>query len=202
MDVRRHTLGGPVRASGQDRPGRARGRSRMASRSNGVHRPVRRTRRWPVGLVGLALVLGSVACTADDPPAEDDTAPVVQLGAPGEDGTTLSPDEAEAVEEPTYTDADVAFVQMMLPHHQQALEMTALVEDRAADPDLVQLAERIEVSQQDEIALLEEWLSERGEMVSDMHGEHGEHSGHGDQGGHQGMPGMLTPAQLEQLARS
>jgi uncharacterized protein (DUF305 family) len=149
--------------------------------------------------VGLALVLGSVACTADDPPAEDDTAPVVQLGAPGEDGTTLSPDEAEAVEEPTYTDADVAFVQMMLPHHQQALEMTALVEDRAADPDLAQLAERIEVSQQDEIALLEKWLSQRGEMVSGMHGGHGEHGG---AGGHQEMPGMLTPAQLEQLARS
>ena len=43
----------------------------------------------------------------------------------------------------------------MIPHHQQALEMTAFVEDRAADPDLAQLAERIEVSQQDEIALLD-----------------------------------------------
>ena len=79
---------------------------------------------------------------------------------------------------------------MMIPHHQQALEMTALVEDRAADPDLAQLAERIEVSQQDEIALLEKWLSQRGEMVSGMHGGHGEHGG---AGGHQEMPGMLTP---------
>jgi uncharacterized protein (DUF305 family) len=151
--------------------------------------------------VGLALVLGAVACTADDPPAKDDAAPVVQLGAPGEAGKTLSPDEAEAIEEPTWTDADVEFVQMMLPHHQQALEMTALVEDRAADPDLPQFAERIEVSQQDEIALLEEWLSERGQMVSGMHGGHG---GHGDDhgGGHQDMPGMLTPAQLDQLARA
>ncbi|MGF9763704.1 DUF305 domain-containing protein [Microvirga sp. 0TCS3.31] len=169
-------------------------------------RPVHRTRRWPVVLVGLTLALGSVACTADDPPAEDDAAPVVQLGGPGEEGKTLSPDEAEAIEEPTWTDADVEFVQMMLPHHQQALEMTALVEDRAADPDLAQLAERIEVSQQDEIALLEEWLSERGEMVSGMHGEHGGHGDHGEQGdqggGHQDMPGMLTPAQLDQLARA
>ena len=120
--------------------------------------------------MGLAVVLGSVACTADDPPAEDDAAPVVQLGAPGEEGKTLSPDEAEAIEDPTWTDADVEFVQMMLPHHQQALEMTALVEDRAADPDLAQLAERIEVSQQDEIALLEEWLNERDQMASGMHG--------------------------------
>jgi len=175
----------------------------MASRSDGEPRPVHRTRRMPVVLVGLALALGSVACTADDPPPQDDAAPVVQLGGPGEEGKTLSPDEAEAIEEPTWTDADVEFVQMMLPHHQQALEMTALVEDRAADPDLAQLAERIEVSQQDEIALLEEWLSERGEMVSGMHGEHGGHGGHGDQGGgHQDMPGMLTPAQLDQLARA
>jgi uncharacterized protein (DUF305 family) len=175
----------------------------MASRSDGEPRPVHRTRRMPVVLVGLALALGSVACTADDPPAQDDAAPVVQLGGPGEEGKTLSPDEAEAIEEPTWTDADVEFVQMMLPHHQQALEMTALVEDRAADPDLAQLAERIEVSQQDEIALLEEWLSERGEMVSGMHGEHGGHGDHGDQGGgHQDMPGMLTPAQLDQLARA
>lgn len=162
-------------------------------------RPGHATRRWPVVLVGLALVLGSVACTADDAPAEDDAAPVVQLGAPGEEGKTLSPDEAEAIDEPTWTDADVEFVQMMIPHHQQALEMTALVEDRAADPDLAQLAERIEVSQQDEIALLEQWLSQRGEMVSGMHGGHGDHGG---AGGHEEMPGMLTPALLAQLARS
>ena len=155
-----------------------------------------RSRRWPALLVGLAVALGSAACTSDDDPPADEAAPVVQLGAPGEAGKTLSPDEAEAIEEPTWTDADVEFVQMMLPHHQQALEMTALVEGRAADPDLARLAQRIEVSQQDEIALLEKWLSQRGQMVSGMHG------GHGGHGGHEGMPGMLTPAQLDQLARS
>ena len=160
-----------------------------------------RVRRWPAVLVGLAVAVGSAACTSDDDPPADEAAPVVQLGAPGEAGKTLSPDEAEAIEDPTWTDADIEFVQMMLPHHQQALEMTALVEDRAADPDLAQLAQRIEVSQQDEIALLEEWLSERGQMVSGMHGGHGEHGG-GHQDGLQDMPGMLTPAQLDQLERA
>jgi uncharacterized protein (DUF305 family) len=126
----------------------------------------------------------------------------VQLGAPGEAGETLSPDEAEAVDEPTWTEADVEFVQMMIPHHQQALEMTALVEDRAKDPDLAALAQRIEVSQLDEIALLEKWLEERGATVSGMHGGHGGHGDHGGHAAHQGMPGMLTPAQLDQLARS
>ena len=105
----------------------------MASRSDSVPRAAHATRRWPVVLVGLALVLGSVACTADDPPVKDDAAPVVQLGAPGEAGKTLSPDEAEAIEEPTWTDADVEFVQGMIPHHQQALEMTALVGDREVE---------------------------------------------------------------------
>ena len=155
-------------------------------------------RRWLAAVAGLGLAVGLSSCTSDDPPAEEESAPVVQLGAPGEAGETLSPDEAEAVEEPTFTAADVEFVQMMIPHHQQALEMTAMVEDRAADPGLARLAERIEVSQQDEIALLERWLSQRGEMVAGMHGGHGDHGG----AGHQDMPGMLTAAQLEELARS
>ena len=154
------------------------------------------SRPWAALLVALVVALATAGCTSDEPPAEEESAPVVQLGAPGEAGETLSPDEAEAIEEPTFTDADVEFVQMMIPHHQQALEMTALVEDRAADRDLAQLAERIEVSQQDEIALLEGWLNERGEMVSGMHDGHG---GHAD---HTQMPGMLTRAQLDQLARS
>ena len=149
-----------------------------------------RVRRWPAVLVGLAVALGSAACTSDDDPPADEAAPVVQLGAPGEAGKTLSPDEAEAIEDPTWTDADVEFVQMMLPHHQQALEMTALVEDRAADPDLAQLAERIEVSQQDEIALLESGSASAARWCRACTAAHG---GHGDQGGHQDMPGMLTP---------
>jgi uncharacterized protein (DUF305 family) len=158
-----------------------------------------RARRWPALAVGLVVALASVSCTSDDDAPADDAAPVVQLGAPGEAGRTLSPEEAEAIEGPTWTDADVEFVQMMLPHHQQALEMTALVEDRAADPDLAELARRIEVSQQDEIAQLEAWLDQRGETVSGMNGDHGAHGDHGD---HQSMPGMLTPAQLDRLAQS
>ncbi|MFC7725306.1 DUF305 domain-containing protein [Nocardioides sp. GCM10028917] len=166
----------------------------MASRSDSVPRAAHATRRWPVVLVGLALVLGSVACTADDPPVKDDAAPVVQLGAPGEAGKTLSPDEAEAIEEPTWTDADVEFVQGMIPHHQQALEMTALVGDRADDPDLTAMAERIEVSQLAEIDQLEGWLAARGESVSGMH------AGHGD--GEHGMPGMLSPQEMARLERA
>lgn len=140
------------------------------------------------------LVLALAGCTSESEPEEEAAAPVVQLGAPGESNTTLSPEEAESVDGPAYTDADVAFVQGMIPHHQQALEMTALVGDRAADPDLKAIAERIEVSQVAEMDQLEGWLTARGESVSGMH------AGHGD--GEHGMPGMLTPQEMDRLERA
>lgn len=153
----------------------------------------RRLGRTTAALAVLALGLGLAGCTAEAEP-EDDAAPVVQLGAPGESNTTLSPDEAESIDDPAYTAADVAFVQGMIPHHQQALEMTALVGERADDPDLTTIAERIEVSQVAEIEQLEGWLTARGESVSGMH------AGHGD--GEHGMPGMLTPQEMTRLERA
>lgn len=156
--------------------------------------PTIRARRPGGTTAALAvLVLALVGCTSDSEP-EEAAAPVVQLGAPGEANTTLSPEEAESIDAPAYTDADIAFVQGMIPHHQQALEMTALVGDRADDPDLTAIAERIEVSQVAEIDQLEGWLTARGESVSGMH------AGHGD--GEHGMPGMLTPQEMDRLERA
>lgn len=156
--------------------------------------PTTRDRRPGITTTALAvLALVVSGCTSDAEP-EDDAAPVVQLGAPGESNTTLSPEEAESIDDPAYTAADVAFVQGMIPHHQQALEMTALVGDRADDPDLRTIAERIEVSQVAEIEQLEGWLTARGESVSGMH------AGHGD--GEHEMPGMLTPREMTRLERA
>ena len=156
--------------------------------------PTTRDRRLGRTTASLAvLVLGLAGCTSEAEP-EEAAAPVVQLGAPGESNTTLSPEEAESVGAPAYTEADVAFVQGMIPHHQQALEMTALVGDRAGDPDLTAMAERIEVSQVAEIDQLEGWLTARGESVAGMH------AGHGD--GEHGMPGMLTPQEMARLERA
>ena len=59
----------------------------------------------------------------------ESTAPVVQLGGPGETNRVLTADEIDELEAPGYTDADVAFVHGMIAHHEQALAMTALVED-------------------------------------------------------------------------
>lgn len=140
-------------------------------------------------LAVLAVVVAG--CTSDD---EADPPPIVQLGPPGETGTPLTDDEVTGLDQPQYTDADVVFVQGMIPHHAQALVMTDLVAERAGSDELPLMAERMDVSQRDEIALLEEWLENRGEDVSDASGEHGQH---GEDG--QLMPGMLTDDDLARL---
>lgn len=84
----------------------------------------------------------------------------------------------------------------MLAHHAQALVMTELVPTRTTRDDLRMLAERIDVSQQDEIATMQRWLQARGEDVPSMDAEHAA-AGH-----HAMMPGMLTRAELDRLAAS
>ncbi len=86
--------------------------------------------------------------------------------------------------------ADTRFMQEMIGHHAQALEMAALVEARTTSTAIRLLAERIQVSQTDEIAWMKEWLTDRGEPLPDPHAHHG---------GHATMPGMLRPAQMEAL---
>lgn len=144
----------------------------------------RRPRRCAV-IVALALATG--ACSSDDQePA------FVQPGAPGQSARTLSADEVPQPDGSEYTEADVQFMHRMIPHHAQALRMTSLVADRAEREDIPLFAERIEVSQQDEIALMQDWLETRGEEVPSASSEHHEH--HGEL-----MPGMLTEDQFSQL---
>jgi uncharacterized protein (DUF305 family) len=144
-------------------------------------------RRTLLAVLALVAVAG---CSSDED--EPDAPPVVQLGPPGETGTPLSEDEIAELEETSYTEADVAFVQNMIPHHAQALVMTDLVADRTGRDDLPLLAERMDVSQRDEIALMERWLEERGEEVPDASAGH--HHGEGEL-----MPGMLTDDDLARL---
>lgn len=99
-----------------------------------------------------------------------------------------------------YTDGDVAFLTGMISHHAQALVMSALIPDRSANPLIRTLGGRIINAQRDEIALMQQWLRERGlpvpqpdssgamPMMHDMPGMN-----------HALMPGMLTPEQLRQL---
>lgn len=147
--------------------------------------------RW--GAVGamVALVVGLAGCTGSEEPLPQSTAPVVQLGAPGEDNRTLSPEEAAQLQSPDHTEADVEFVRDMLHHHTQAIQMTDYVPDRTSNEDVQLLAERMAISQTDEIVVLETWLRERGEPVRDPDADHADHAAD--------MPGILTDAQLAQL---
>ena len=111
-----------------------------------------------------------------------------------------------------YMLADVRFMQHMIAHHTQALTMAAKVPTHTARQDMHLLAERITVSQRDEIRMMQRWLRTRGETVPDASSPMAEmhHDMGHDMAGHAAMhdsamaampmmPGMLTPAQLDTL---
>jgi uncharacterized protein (DUF305 family) len=142
-----------------------------------------------LGVAGALAVASGCDSGNSDPEAES-TAPVVQLGGPGETNRVLTEEElASSPSVPGHTAGDVDFVNSMIAHHQQALDMTALVDARAADDGLPLLAERMEVSQIAEIEQLQGWLTARGEDPEGFQ----QHAG-------MQMPGMLTAEQLAALA--
>ena len=89
--------------------------------------------------------------------------------------------------------ADAMFAQMMIPHHQQAVEMSTLAETRASSPEIKALAAEIKSAQQPEINQMTGWLDEWGMPVMSGMDAMGAHGGHG-------MSGMLTDEQLDELA--
>jgi uncharacterized protein (DUF305 family) len=91
-------------------------------------------------------------------------------------------------------------MQGMIMHHAQAVEMTAMIEERTTNRDVRLLGARISQSQSDEMAFMRRWLILRGQPIEMPMS--GGHSGHGGHGGHDMMPGMLTPAQMKALKDS
>lgn len=118
------------------------------------------------------------------------TAPIVLPGAPGQPSRTLSAAEAIKLSDTRYSPADAMFMQMMIAHHQQALNMAKLVKTRTNTAAIVKIADRIEASQKDEMKFMSDWLKERGEPLA-MQG-----MGHD----HHHMKGMATPEQMRALA--
>ncbi len=110
---------------------------------------------------------------------------------------------ASAQAAPQYTAADVRFMQGMIGHHAQALVMTALIPDRTTRTDIRALGERIEVSQKDEIKMMQQWLRDRHQTVPDPNAPHAHHM---DMPGmaiaDTLMPGMLTADQVAELAKT
>jgi len=118
--------------------------------------------------------------------------PIIQPGAPGTPSRVIARDKAADLSGVQYSPADVQFMQGMIHHHAQALDMTALVGMRTASDDMRKLALRIELSQADEIKMMQHWLEVRGQQAP---GEHDHHMP-----GAPRMPGMLTPEEMDRLA--
>jgi len=148
----------------------------------------------------LAASVSAVFFSPSARPQQTDPAKpvVVQPGAPGAPSKTL-PSSTRAILPPR-SPADVEFMQGMILHHAQAVEMTAMIPSHTQNKDLRSLGARISSSQSDEINFMKRWLAARGESVPkampkmpgmDMPYETMVR-----------MPGMLTPQQMEALQRA
>ena len=111
------------------------------------------------------------------------------------DDTDTSPGAGDGASS-QFNDADVAFAQSMIPHHEQAVEMAELAADRAQSTEVRQLAEEIEAAQGPEIETMTAWLEAWGEDAPSGSMDHGD-MGHGDADG--GMPGMMTEDEMNML---
>jgi len=129
--------------------------------------------------------------------ADPKTPVVVQPGAPGQPTRTLPP-ATNATLLPRST-KDVEFMQGMIMHHAQAVEMTALIESHTDNKDLRLLGARISHSQSDEINFMRRWLQARGESISQPMPEMPGMPGMNMSGHSMLMPGMLTAKQMEAL---
>src|SRR5712691_6049171 len=122
------------------------------------------------GLVAASTLAGLFslpvgAQQAEQQQANPGTPVVVQPGAPGQPTRTLSPSTRATL--PPGSAKDVQFMQGMIMHHAQAVEMTALMESHTENKDLKSLGARISRSQADEIEFMKRWLATRGQPISE-----------------------------------
>jgi uncharacterized protein (DUF305 family) len=137
---------------------------------------------------------------------------IVQPGAPGQNGKVLSPGAATASPRAPVR-ADVSFMQGMIMHHSQAVEMTNLLRTQSHDPAMQALGKRMSISQTDEMEFMKQWLEDRGapssmadQMARDMsrmdHSDPKAMAAMEHMAAMPLMPGMLTPQQMEALAKA
>ena len=118
--------------------------------------------------------------------------PIVQPGAPGQESKIIGTTAAIDLSHVQATPADVKFMQGMIGHHQQAIEMTTLLKTRTESENMKKLAMRIDVSQEDEINMMKRWLEVRGQEIPSEHAMH--------MHGATLMPGMLTEEEMARLS--
>ena len=136
----------------------------------------------------ILAVLAAPGCHA----AVRGSAPLVQPGTPGSATHVIAAERATAPLHRGVNAADVAFMQGMIGHHAQAVEMVGLLQSRTTRDDMRALGLRIEVSQNDEIRFMRGWLDAHGQAQPSPHAHHGD--------GATLMPGMLTADEMARLA--
>ena len=124
------------------------------------------------------------------------TVPIVLPGAPGEAPRVIGEAEAIALSDTRYSPADTRFMQGMIAHHQQAVDMARLASGRTNNDAVLKTADRIEAGQRDEMKFMREWLEARRESLTMPHSMHMGAHGHG------AMKGMATPEQMLALEAS
>lgn len=164
------------------------------------------TKRLLISSMTLAATVGLCACsrTADqggEPSASATAAPaqaqapaIVQPGAPGQASTTVA--SVPAFNDNKYLEADVKFMQGMIHHHNQALQMAAMIPTHTKTPQLIAMGQKIDISQSGEIKAMTVWLTNRKEEVPMIHGDGSAMMSHGNM---DAMPGMLTAEQMKAL---
>ena len=153
-------------------------------------------------VIAVCGLFGAVNVSAVAQSVQTDQAPIVQPGAPGSASRTLPASTRPTV--PQRSQADVEFMQGMIMHHAQAVEMTALIPSRTENAEIRRLGARISLSQTDEIKFMQRWLLARGEALSmpmpkampgmpdmNMSGK-----------AMPAMPGMLTAEQMQALRQA
>ncbi|MCU1382042.1 MAG: putative outer membrane protein [Acidobacteria bacterium] len=148
--------------------------------------------RYPIAFVLLAGTAAGACRSAALAPPTAARAPIVQPGAPGQPSQVIAPAQASDLSKVQYTGGDIKFMQGMIGHHAQAVEMVALVPGRTASDEVRKLAMRIDVSQKDEMEMMREWLQARGQPIPDPRAHH--------MMGATLMPGMLTAEEMARLA--
>src|SRR5690606_5303950 len=122
-------------------------------------------------------------------------APIVLPGAPGQPPRVLTAAEATRLARSSHSPADTAFMQHMIVHHQQAVDMAALVAERTNNPALIAIAGRITAAQADEMTFMRQWLTAHGEPLAMPHTDQSAHAGHA-------MKGMASAEQMAALAEA
>ncbi|MET9359569.1 DUF305 domain-containing protein [Streptomyces sp. NPDC006632] len=163
----------------------------------------RRRTLTTVGAVAfLALALTACGSSSDSGSGDSATAGMHH-------GPATTPSSGAAHSAGPFNDADVAFAQQMIPHHQQALEMARLAGGRAADPEVKNLAAAIEKAQDPEIDTMKGWLKSWGKPLpsspaspsasASMGDMPGMNHGSGGTGGASAMPGMMSDRDMRDL---